>query len=76
MEKPSKLRNYDEKEGLNEHIQLVDDQLSCFSTDDASKCKLFALTMVVPARLWFIVMPDDVIFLDGVPQIFYAQSTA
>lgn len=34
-------------------MQLVNDQLNYFSMDEASKCKLFALTLVIPARLWF-----------------------
>lgn len=49
MEKSPKLINYDGKGDPNEHVQLVDEGLSYIGVDDASKCKLFTLTLVRPA---------------------------
>lgn len=45
----------------DEHVQVVYEQLNYFGTDDASKCKLFALTLVGPTRLWFNDIPDGCI---------------
>lgn len=58
VEKSPKLSDYDGKGDPDEHVQLVNDQLSYFSIDDASKCKLFMLTQVDLTLLWFNVLPD------------------
>lgn len=59
MDKPLKLCEYDGKGDHDEHVQLVDDRLNYFSTDEASKCKLFTLTLVGLARMWFNGLPDE-----------------
>lgn len=51
VEKPPKLGEYDGKEDTDEHMQLVNDQVNYFNTDEASKCKLFALALVGPDML-------------------------
>lgn len=56
MEKSLKLSDYDRKGDPNEHMKLMDDRLSCFSTDDTSKCKLFMPTLVGSILLWFNVL--------------------
>lgn len=62
MEKPTILNDYDGKGDSNDHMQLVDDRLSCFNTDDTSKCKLFALTLVGLIQLWFNCLPHGCIY--------------
>lgn len=52
-EEDAKLEEYDKKGDLDEHVQLVNEQLSYFSTDDASKCKLFVLTLIRSPQMWF-----------------------
>lgn len=59
MEKQLKLVDSDRKRDCNEHVELVDAQLSYFSVDDSSKCKLFTLTLVGPTLLWFNDLPMD-----------------
>lgn len=49
----SKLGEYDANGDLDKDVQLANDQLSYFSNDEASRCKLFSLTVVGPTRLWF-----------------------
>lgn len=44
MEKLTKLGEYNGKENMYEHVQLVNNKLNYLSVDKASKCKLFALT--------------------------------
>lgn len=61
MEKPPKLGEYDGKGDIDEHVQLVNDQLNYFSADEASKCKLFALTLVGSNMIWFNDLSDDYI---------------
>lgn len=39
-------------------MQLINDRLNYFSVDEVSKCKLFKLTLVGSARLWFNGMSD------------------
>lgn len=51
MEKTPKLTNYDRKGDPDEHVQLIDEQLSYFSTEDTSKYMLFALIMIIPTWL-------------------------
>lgn len=58
MEKPPKLGEYDGKGDPDEHFQLINEQLNYFNADEAYKCKMFALTLVRPARLWFNGLPD------------------
>lgn len=53
MENPPKVGDHDGKGDLDEHVQLVNGRLSYFIIDDASKCKLFVLTLARSARLWF-----------------------
>lgn len=57
MEKQSKLGEYDGNGNLDEHVQLVNDRLNYFSEDHISKCKLFALTLILPIMLWFNDLP-------------------
>lgn len=52
MKKSTKLREYEGKGDPDEHVQLVNDWMNYFSTDKASKCKLFALTLVGPSKMW------------------------
>lgn len=40
------LSKYNGKVYLDEHVQLVNDQLNYLNIDKVFKCKLFALTMV------------------------------
>lgn len=51
MEKTPKLTNYDRKGDPDEHVQLIDEQLSYFNTEDTSKYVLFDLIMIKPTRL-------------------------
>lgn len=53
MEEPPKLGDYNVKRDPDEHVQVVNDRLNYFSADDASKCKLFVLTLVGSTMLWF-----------------------
>lgn len=62
MEKPPKLTDYDGKGDPNENEQLVDKQLNYFGGYEASKCKLFTLTLVGPTRLRFNDLPDGCIY--------------
>lgn len=48
-----KLGEYDEKGYPGVYVQIVNDRLNYFYADEASKCKLFALTLVSLAMLWF-----------------------
>lgn len=57
MEKSLNLNDFDVKGGLDKHVQLVNDRLNYFSVDEASKCKLFALTLVGPTMLWLNGLP-------------------
>lgn len=59
MENPSKLSEYDGKENPYVLVQLINERLNYFNTDEASKCKLFALTLIRSARLWFNSLPDE-----------------
>lgn len=45
IEKSPKLSNYDRKGDPDEHVKLVNGQLSCFNTNDSSNCILFVLTL-------------------------------
>lgn len=58
MESPPKLREYDGNGDLDEHIQLVNERLNYFNIDEAYKCKLFSLTLVVLTILWFNGLSD------------------
>lgn len=58
MEKPPKLGKYDGKGDHDEHTYLVNDRMKYFSIDEASKCKLFALTLIALARLLFNGLED------------------
>lgn len=53
MEKPPKLSKYNYKGYLDEHVQLFNERLNYFNGDEASKCKLSAITLVGLTRLWF-----------------------
>lgn len=46
IEKMPKLGEHDEKGYPGEYVQIVNDRLNYFYVDEASKCKLFALTLV------------------------------
>lgn len=59
IEKPPKLNEYDGKGYPDECVHIKNDQLSYFSVDDAPKCKLFALTLVESAQLWFNSLPKE-----------------
>ncbi|XP_058757405.1 uncharacterized protein LOC131630662 [Vicia villosa] len=63
MEKPHKLADYDGKEEFDEHVQLVDESLSYFTCDEASKWNFFALTLVGLPQLWFNGLHDGCINL-------------
>lgn len=52
------LGEYDGKRDLDEHMQLANDRLNYFSADEASKGKLFALTLVGPTRIWCNGLPN------------------
>lgn len=43
MENPPNLANYDGNGYPDEHVELVNEQLSYFSVDDALKCIFFVL---------------------------------
>lgn len=45
LEKPRKLKEYDEKGDPDKHVQLNEERLNYFYTDEAEKRKLFALTL-------------------------------
>lgn len=53
-----KLSEYDGKGDPNEHVQLVNERVNYFSANDVSQCNLFAMTLVVSARLWLIGLAD------------------
>lgn len=53
MKKPPMLGEYNGKGDPAEHMQIVNDRLDYYNTDDASKCKLLAVMLVKPARLLF-----------------------
>lgn len=59
MGKSPKLGEYDGKGDPYKQVQLVNDRINYFSIDEASKCKLFALTLVHPTMLWFIGPSDE-----------------
>lgn len=50
MEKPHNLSEYNRKGDPYKHTQLVNDWMNYYSIDEASKCKLFALTLVGSTR--------------------------
>lgn len=58
MENPPKLREYDGKGDSDKHMHLVNDLLNYFDADKASKGKLFAFTLVGPAKFWFNGLSD------------------
>lgn len=58
LEKPHMLNKYDWKWDSNEHVQLVDDCLNYIHAYDSFKCKLFVLTLMGSARLWFKALPN------------------
>lgn len=47
MEKPPKLGEYDVKGDPIEHVELINKRPNYFNIDEASKCKLFSLTLSV-----------------------------
>lgn len=51
LEKPMKLNNYDGKGDLDKYVRHVDDRLNYYPTDEAAKCKFFALTLAESTRL-------------------------
>lgn len=51
MVKSPNLSEYNEKRDPYEHVQIVNDLLNYFSVGKASKCRLFMLNMVSPAKL-------------------------
>lgn len=55
----TKLGGFNGKGDPIKHAQLVNNRLNYFSIDDASKCNLFAETLIGPARLWFNGLPDE-----------------
>lgn len=57
MEKPPKLCEYDGKEDPYKHLQLISDRVNYFNVNEASKCKLFSLTLVGLVMLWFNGLP-------------------
>lgn len=59
LEKPLKLGENNRKGNLDKHVQLVNKQLNYFHANEASKFKLFALTLIGLARLWFNALPDE-----------------
>lgn len=77
MEKTPKLRDYDGNGNPYEHMQLVGDQLSYFSTGETSMYKFFELTLVEPTRLWLNGMPDACIdFWTNFCKRFFMQFTS
>lgn len=48
-----------EKRDPNEHVLLVNERLNYFHSDVASKCKLFALTLIGFTKLWFNDLLDE-----------------
>lgn len=51
MQKPPKLEEYNGKGNPDEHVKLVNYRFNYYSADDASKCKMLALTLVGLSRL-------------------------
>lgn len=51
MKKPPMLGEYNGKGYPDEHMQFINDRLDYYNVDDASKCKLLELMLVIPARL-------------------------
>lgn len=61
MEKPPNMGDYDGKGDPGENLQLVKERLNYYNVDDASKCRLFALSLVRPTRLLFNDLLDEFI---------------
>lgn len=61
MEKPPNMGDYDGKGDPDENLQLVKERLNYYNVEDASKCKLFALSLVRPTRLLFNDLLDEFI---------------
>lgn len=63
MKKSLKQGEYDGKGDPWEHVQLVNDRLSSFNTNDASKWKLYVLTLIGPTGCGSMVCPMEVSIL-------------
>lgn len=61
MQKPPKLGENDGKGDPDEYVQLVNEILNYYSTDDAYKCKFLVLTLIGSNILWFDGLPDGCI---------------
>lgn len=59
MEKLPRRGHYKDKMDFDEHMQLMNDQLSYFSTNDPYKSKLFTLTLLGPIWLWLNGLSDE-----------------
>lgn len=51
--KTPKMNEYNEKGDIDKHMQLINECLNYFHVEEASKCKLCALNLMISSRLWF-----------------------